>query len=53
MQSAGKGEQPLVSQPRSVGLIELQQVGKFTRTSDVASPVEIEMTIATQAYEYL
>jgi hypothetical protein len=52
MQSAGKGEQPLVSQPRSVGLIELQQVGKFTRTSDVASP-EIEMTKATQAYEYL
>lgn len=53
MQSVGKVEQPSVSQPRSVGLIELQQVGKFTRDERRGWPVEIEMTKATQAHEYL
>lgn len=51
MQSAGKDKQPLLSQPRSVGLIEPQQVGEFTR--DQRRGVEIDMKTATQMYEYL
>ena len=53
MQFAGKGEQPLVSQPRSVGLIDYHRLANSPATSDVAGPVEIVMTKATQAYEYL